>query len=570
MKIALALPAALLSVLASLSIADAQVWTSNSSSDWNTAANWSGGVPGASSTATFSSQTGLQTTVNVSASDTIKYLYFAASAPAYTITTGSGQTLTIEIASSSTQNAIYQGSTGVTETINGSVIITNSVNSSVNTSFNLQGNLVFGTSSQLTISSDSTTMATTSIGNMSILGSLTVSSGLTFLWNPSSGILYYNPTTQNVSGSILRQAGSASGAAIYLQTNFTGKQVVIGGTSALYGTVYLNSNGLNETAGIVMNATTTGKGAGTYILGSNVSGTATTTVSGAITINTVTGNSSTDQFDVAANNTMAITGQISGTNSGNGTTLLKTGAGTLILAHANTYTATTSVSAGTLLVNAAGATSTNSINVRGSSSSSTATLGGNGSITSGATASTITIGSFGVLAPGSAATGNALSTLTLNMSGSTLAANTAYLSFTDTSASLAFSLGSGLTSSKLALTNSAAGRVSFDGNTINFSDLTSGLLSLGTYTLITSDAANTYQGLGFAADGVTITSGLTIGSGLSDYTAAGDIVSLELENNNIVLVIAVPEPSSIRLVLGSIMGLLGCVWLNRKRNQCRS
>jgi fibronectin-binding autotransporter adhesin len=93
---------------------------------------------------------------------------------------------------------------------------------------------------------------------------------------------------------------------------------------------------------------------------------------------------------------------LSGVVSGNGTTLTKTGAGTVTFTGANTYTANTVVSAGTLLAN----NSTGSGTGYGSVTvASGATLGGTGTV-----AGPVTVNSGGKLAPGAA---NGLGTLTV-------------------------------------------------------------------------------------------------------------------------------------------------------------
>ena len=106
-------------------------------------------------------------------------------------------------------------------------------------------------------------------------------------------------------------------------------------------------------------------------------------------------------FDQAAN--AAYAGQLSGTGS-----LVKTGAGTLVLDGNNaTFSGTTSVSAGALIV---GSDSTSTGAVLGGSVAVAggATLGGHGTIGSGA-GSTVAIGAGGTLSPG-----NSIGTLTVD------------------------------------------------------------------------------------------------------------------------------------------------------------
>ncbi len=321
--------------------AQTETWSSTTSSDWRTAANWGGTFPTTGDTANFSATTGLQTTVNVGANTSIAALTFAASAPAYTLTTSPGAVLTIT--ATGTTDAIVQGSAGTTETINGAVTLSGAA-----PAFNLQGDLVFGTSSTLAITGSSTPSVDSASngGNLFIDGAFSMRSGDTFVWNAPSGILYYNPTSQSVPGGFLRSTSANS--VIYLQTAFAGTGLVIGNTGALGGTIYLNANGINNTGTIQMNAAqAVAAGTYTYVFGANASGTASMTQSGNISLNSpTTGVFFIDQFDVAANNTLNINGVISGTATS--TTLLKTGSGTLVLGNSNTYAGKVTVSAGTI------------------------------------------------------------------------------------------------------------------------------------------------------------------------------------------------------------------------------
>jgi hypothetical protein len=120
-------------------------------------------------------------------------------------------------------------------------------------------------------------------------------------------------------------------------------------------------------------------------------------------------------------------------------------------------------------------------------------------------------------------------------------------------ATLSFNLFIGLASDQLAITSGAAGGVVFNGNVINFNDLSVGALTVGDYTLFSSDTANEYSGL--TLSGSDIIAGLTIGSGLEAYTD-----KLQVSGNNIVLDITaapVPEPTTVALIgLGGLAALV--------------
>jgi autotransporter-associated beta strand protein len=239
-------------------------------------------------------------------------------------------------------------------------------------------------------------------------------------------------------------------------------------------------------------------------------------------------------LSVGANNSStAYSGKLSGAGS-----LTKVGTGTLTLSGANTYTGTTTVGNGTLMVNGThvGGSSYNVI--------SSGKLGGRGTITLGSGPGII-FHSGGILAPGA---DGIISTLTLNGSGTVNPLLTL-----NSGATLSFNLFIGLASDQLAITSGAAGGVVFNGNVINFNDLSVGALTVGDYTLFSSDTANEYSGL--TLSGSDIIAGLTIGSGLEAYTD-----KLQVSGNNIVLDITaapVPEPTTVALIgLGGLAALV--------------
>jgi autotransporter-associated beta strand protein len=187
-----------------------------------------------------------------------------------------------------------------------------------------------------------------------------------------------------------------------------------------------------------------------------------------------------------------------------GMTLTKTGDGTQLLSGANTYTGTTTVSAGTLLVNSPGSLAGGAVAVNG-----TSTLGGNGTI-----GGTVTVAAAANLAPGA-------SVGTLSIGGglniSALAGG---------AGKLFYELGSIAASDKIAV----SGTLDIGGGLLGFSDFdfsNVGGLQTGTYTLITS---GTLTGTLDAANLVG-----TIGT--SEAT-------LQINGNNIELAVAGPPPTT--------------------------
>ncbi len=245
------------------------------------------------------------------------------------------------------------------------------------------------------------------------------------------------------------------------------------------------------------------------------------------------GNTLTFQTQVAVSGPGGGLTTVNDAVSGTGGITVQNGA-TVILNNANSYAGTTTVQIGTggsgiptLLVNnsSGSGTGTGLVNVK------TGTLGGVGVIVPTATPTVsipaqVFVGSAGTLAPGAGGVG----TLTLDSSSAagpllTLAAG----------ATISEDLNASFLSDKTAVIHAAANDVTFNGNIINFTDLTGGTLASGSYPIITADAAGAYSGL--TVDGSNnITSGLSIGSGLSGYSTA----VLQQIGNNIVLTIPGP------------------------------
>jgi len=226
------------------------------------------------------------------------------------------------------------------------------------------------------------------------------------------------------------------------------------------------------------------------------------TLSGNVTLN--------ENATIAVDNTLST---LSGVVSGPSKSLTKTGAGTLVLSGVNSYSGSTTVSQGTLLVNGSHTGAGAYVVANG------ATLGGSQEADEVIETSSLTIQAGGILAPGN-------SIGTLHIDGSVTIGETA-------------GLGTWL--------------VEYDGAEDGSIDL---LTVSGTLDI--TNAVVKFQRLGVELDGVTpyvfATYGSLIGSQFASIIdlPSGYVIDYAYAGNQIALVSAVPEPSSL---VG--LGLLG-------------
>ena len=246
----------------------------------------------------------------------------------------------------------------------------------------------------------------------------------TSISSPGSGTLIYNGVIADISGKTGRwskQGGGIlelGGASTYTGDTFinngmvrlttddhrlpTGTVVSLGqATSANLGT--LDLNGFNQQIA-VLNSTS-----GTSVAVNN--NIVTSASASTLTINTAA--ATTHSYgDGSSENSGIITGAIS---------LVKSGAGTQTLGDTNTYTGTTSVNEGTLIINGNQSAATGNVTV-----AAPATLGGVGTIGGGTTAISGTISS------GTSTATDNIGTLTFNQAGAgsanlTLASGSSWL-----------------------------------------------------------------------------------------------------------------------------------------------
>jgi autotransporter-associated beta strand protein len=229
----------------------------------------------------------------------------------------------------------------------------------------------------------------------------------------------------------------------------------------------------------------------------------------------------------------------------------KTGLGAVVLSNANTYTGSTSVTAGTLFANntTGSATGTGAISV-----GSNGKLGGSGFIVP-TDANGINVS--GVLSPGGSV--NTPGNLTLNLGSTsgkvTMSSGSGFEFLLGTAGVSIVSVG---VSDLLTLAGAAANDFAFNGNNVDF--LNSG--ALGFYKLFdtSSNNANTWTGLTFDGTTGVVSSGLTysnLASGLSGAFIVGTAGNGGTTGD--IYFQVVPEPGD------ALLGGLGTLLLLRRR-----
>lgn len=505
-RAALGFVAVVLSAFSPVAFADSGTWTSTgSSTSWSTAGNWAGSVVanGVSATADFSqansASSGARNIVldtNVILGNFIFGDMTGVNKGRWTLNGNGTNTLTFDNGGSTSILSTGPGSTGGSNSIN---------------------NITIGLANSLEINAATTTAGTAFVISGSSISATTA--GTKTIINTGTGV-----TGVNISSSIRDGAG-----VVAVTQNSTTSSLTLTGSNSFTG-------GVNINAGVLTIGNANALGASSSIIlvnGGTLGMVSSTTVTLA---NNVTIGASGATLQGNSNSSLTLTGNISGVGN-----LTKAGnSNVLTLSGSNSYSGTTAVALGTLLVNGDQSAATGNVTVN-----SGATLGGGGTI-GGAT----TVADGGVLTPG-AAVGSSMAVLTF-ANGLTLGgdATSTVLEIAGASRGVSYdaiTIGAGKSlvyDGVLTLNITSV----LDGGTYDLFHFTGGLNAGGFDSLV-------FSGGVYSGTFVEITNGVwQATSGLQTLTfteASGDLL-------------VVPEPSTYVLLA---LGLTAIVVLRRRKSQ---
>jgi autotransporter-associated beta strand protein len=412
--------------------------------------------------------------------------------------TNAGNSLTMDVASGTANTTVAISGTG-------GLVKTGAGNLTINTVSSFSGNVDIqaGKLTFTAISSGSSS----SLGQASSARTITVGAGATL-----------DGTTNNWFGGWHVALSSLPTITVNGGTLSTGNYTAVGDLN-LNGATVSNRNGGNTGwQGFALRGTVTVGGSAASTISSTGSGATSYGYHlGANTVFSVADATNSSAVDLTISAALRNQGQ--DFDNGNGG-LTKSGAGTMELSGANTYTGATAVSAGTLLIN--GSTSTGAVSV-----ASGGRLGGTGTI-GGAT----TVAGGGTLLAGA---GSASGSLTI-ASGLTLG----------DSSKIELTLGSGLASSSLIRTG---GTWVFDADQLFV--ISGSNFTIGTYQNVISGLTGSESGLGTI--GTWTIAGGTV-QGTFSYDGSGGV---DLQ------VTAVPEPGT--WALAALGGMLVMIVTRRRK-----
>jgi autotransporter-associated beta strand protein len=496
-------------------IASAQTWTGlGGDSNWSTSANWSSLPSSSTSTAiVFNGTTGLTSTVD--SAFTAQSIIFSSGSGAFTL---GGSQLSINGGGADTNGIENQSSSLIT--INNALKLT--VASQIRA---LSGDMTIGGTLNLNGVSAANfkagagkTLKMNGVISGSVTGTVGFNSGGTIQLNAYN--TYTSNSTQILNATVVVGVNTTTTSGAF--GNGSG-QIQMGTTTAATAPTILLGGSYTFARGILIN--TPGTGVTTATLGgstadiSNFTGTIQNGVGGAaaqaLTLTAASGG--------RVNFTASIIRSPSGTGTGTLDTITKTGLGTVALSGTdNNWQGATTVQQGALLVNGIIVSGGSGITVN-----SGATLGGFGTINRD-----VNILAGGVFSTGDFNTSGVSTTGTLTVVGNLAFANTS---------TLKFDLGA------ISDTASVSGNLTLDG----ILDVTAASgFGAGTYTLL-------------SYSGTFVNNTLTLNTLPAGFNYALDVSTVGQVN---LIVSAIPEPASIAFVLGGC-GLLAAA-ARRRQSSC--
>lgn len=304
-------------------------WTNTGGDSWATAGNWSGGVPnGTGATANFFTAITAPSTVTLDGSKTVGAVAFNNGTNSYTITQGSGGSLTIN---NGANPGAISNNDGVHEI---SAPITLTSNTTLSTIAADDSTILSGVISGAGTVTKSGPGSLSLLGNNLMSGAVTLSSGTTTIGNGGLGT-----GSLSISGTSLVWASGNT-------QDISNRTITFGSNPVTFDTNGNDVELLTSAIGDSGTASFTKAGLGKLTLGQNSTFTGNVTISGGIlqlgnggaTGSVIGGITNNAELDINLADGASFANVVSGTGA-----LVHSGSGSLVLSSQNTHTGLTSI-----------------------------------------------------------------------------------------------------------------------------------------------------------------------------------------------------------------------------------
>lgn len=383
---------------------------------WSNGANWSGGVaPVTEGNATFNSSSSSSVQPVLTELTTLQLLTYSLPTVPFSITAGTGGSLTLDVNSTATtsgsSSTVLNQTTG-TLTLATDVILTNT--QAAGSAGGRPTLAISGANTTLNFPAGYTmTVTNKRLGQKSGNGTLNFDGALIAdsQFIVASGTLNFNPTALSGSSTtLLRVSTSSTLNLLNSVAGSTTKRLDIGGsgTNNTGARLYAKYSGTVTQALNIIQGGVGGSSINLSIIGADIAGAGTLSYTGTVAINSTATNHKRVELYAGEDDILIFTNIISGGNTGtaaadaDNSRLVISGPGKVVLNGANTYgndagtVMYTEVNNGTLLAANASGSATGVTEVRVASG---AVLGGSGTITG-----TVNVAAGGILRPGGEAT----------------------------------------------------------------------------------------------------------------------------------------------------------------------